>query len=695
MNSTYLREGQHYTFSDLKQKFSSKDKQFDDATTKKRLNLLRRCNIVKIVKKSHPEYTDLSDQDIVIGDIPEDTNELCYQFNFVGIILLDDLVLKCYPKYIDNKDELEDEELFSKLKTVIKVIKKYNKNEQLIYLYNGDDEYKNFNKLAISLYILQDYFENGLYSNQEEHIELNGEGEILWNKTIDETFAFIKNNTPYYLDFYTHENQDNDFDFIRRLHAAVVTLCSSELKKAEILELFDLDEVALTSETLSDFGETDYIKYRIEKELKNQFVTKKQQLLKTLYTYISEIKSNETANSFSLYGTNAFNLVWEKACAQVFENVYDEKLTVKKLLENGLISNECVNGENAKKKIKDYIEKPVWKVGGSEVLYDGDLIPDIVSLRKSQSGNSTLYILDGKYYLLKTQNGKLSGNPGIQDVVKQFVYNSALRSFINDFKIGEIANCFLIPALESESECETKDEQEQINFGSVSYWTAQLVGFKEIPEIQVIKLNPKEIWSAYLGNADNKYIEEIFRKIKTVPTENYLYHNENDNSILKPNDGKTHFVVGFLRRNYFDFIKSRLNHLNQNQDFIFYFYATDKNQRYPMHPYIDFCKKFIGYTEGENKTEFLQGELELLSNGRCKIDEISKDDLHQTLQSEYGKSVFFEGNAVTYYVMKVKNCEISSVPDEKIADFAKLENLIHTNGLNEVLFRTSPKVADV
>lgn len=195
-----------------------------------------------------------------------------------------------------------------------------------------------------------------------------------------------------------------------------------------------------------------------------------------------------------------------------------------------------------------------------------------------------------------------------------------------------------------------------------------------------------------MGNPDGKYIEETFRKIKTAPTENYLYHNENDNSILQPNDDKTHFAVGFLRKKYFDFIKSRLN---QKNDFIFYFYATDKNQRYPMHPYIDFCKNFIGYTEGENKAEFLQGDLELLSNGRCKIDEISKDDLKQVLQDEYEKSDFFEGNAVTYYVMKVKNCKISSVPDEKIIDFAALEKLIRSNGLNDVLFRTSPKVVDM
>lgn len=104
---------------------------------------------------------------------------------------MDDFVLLCYPKYIDN-----DEKLFEKLKTVIKVIEKYNQKEQLVHLYNEEYESKQFNRLAISLHILHDYFENGLYSNHQELVELNSEGEILWDKSINETFAFIKNNTP-------------------------------------------------------------------------------------------------------------------------------------------------------------------------------------------------------------------------------------------------------------------------------------------------------------------------------------------------------------------------------------------------------------------------------------------------------------------------------------------------------------------
>ena len=278
MKSAYFREGQHYSFKNLYDKFST-----DKENTKKHIGTLKKYSVLKTVRKEKPEYSELSDQDIIIGEIPDDTSDFTYQFTFVGVILLDDLVLICYPKYIDTAVNKKDE-IFEKFKTIIKVIEKYNQKEQLVHLYNGEAESKQFNRLAISLHILTDYFENGLYSNQQEIIELNGDGDILWDKTINETFAFIKNNTPYYLDLYTHDNTENDFDYIRRLHMAVISECSRNLNVENLLDLFGLSEAELTNQALADFGDTDYIRYRIEQELKNQFVTKKTKSFKdTIY----------------------------------------------------------------------------------------------------------------------------------------------------------------------------------------------------------------------------------------------------------------------------------------------------------------------------------------------------------------------------------------------------------------------------
>lgn len=671
MNPVYFREGRHYSFSQLEKVFSC-----DKEKTRKNIGTLKKYNLLKTVRNDKPEYSDLSDQDIVIGEVPDDSSEFSYIFSFVGVILLDDLVLLCYPKYIDN-----DEEPFDKLKTVIKVIEKYNQKEQLVHLYNGEDESKQFNRLAISLHILHDYFENGLYSNQEEVVELNGEGEILWDKTINETFAFIKNNTPYYLDVYTHDNTQNDFDFIRRLHAAIVSTCSRELNE-RLLDLFALSEAELTEETLEDFGDVDFIKYRLEREIKNQFVTRKQNLLKTLYTYVSEQSSNQSDESFSLYGTNAFNLVWETACGEMFENMKSEPL--KNLARRELIPMK----EKSSGSLADYIEIPEWIIDGHPVSYKGDLIPDIVTFRKEDFGNTAMYILDGKYYLLSVSDGKLFGNPSIQDVVKQYVYNASLKSFIDTFQIGEIENAFLIPALESEN-------AENQNYGEVPYWTAQHSPFNELPSVQIIKLQAQKVWDFYLGTQTDNV--PIFNLIQKSPTKNYLYHNENDNSIIQINDVKKHILVGFMRKDYFNHVIDNLKSLGNR--FKFYFYATGIEKesqqfvRYPMHPNIDSCTEVILFTEKRDK--FIRGKLVMTKSRRCKIDEVTANTLESELKKLPVKFEKATSNAKTYYKVTVENADVFDKPYETISSYSELESKIKENGLNDVLFRTSPKVIDV
>lgn len=398
-----------------------------------------------------------------------------------------------------------------------------------------------------------------------------------------------------------------------------------------------------------------------------------------MYTYIAERQSNETEDCFGLYGTNSFNLIWEKICAELFCNVYDKSWRIFDLAEYALIDKTLCTSENKDKNISDYIEKPEWKIDGNIVKYSGDLIPDIISLRKEKSGNYAMYILDGKYYLLSVKDGNLYGNPGIQDVVKQYAYNAALQSFIDEFKIGEIANAFLIPALESEKAV-------TLNYGEVPYWTVQHSGFKKLPTLQVIKLKPDEVWKSYLEN--NSEFNSVLDGIQKSPTANYLYHNENDASIIQINDDKKHILVGMIRTAA---IREKLN--NGEKELLFYFYATGfektsrKFIRYPLHPYIDSCTEFIGYTN--DRKQFVHGTLKQIYN-RCRIDEMRADKLSRIL-GETRK------NAETYYVVTVENLsEISSIPyDDLIPTNEKLNELIKQNGLNDVLFKTSPKVIDV
>ena len=175
--SPFFREGRHYSYDDIKKAFRLDD----DVQAKKQINTLKRFNVLKQVRAEKPDYSELSDLDLATGDVPEDSTGYCYQFTFVGVVLLGNTLIKCYPKYIDTDDPQKQ---FDELKAVLKVLETFNSKEQVINLYNGNEEDKTFNKLVVSLHILRDYLENGLYSTQQEVVQLNGDGEILWDKTI-------------------------------------------------------------------------------------------------------------------------------------------------------------------------------------------------------------------------------------------------------------------------------------------------------------------------------------------------------------------------------------------------------------------------------------------------------------------------------------------------------------------------------
>ena len=305
--SKYVREQKRYAKNELKHLFE----------IEKFLKTLKSYGIIKCVDNNNKqlEMTDLLDEDIEIKDVTADNGDCLYVFTYVGIITIGNRIIKVYPKYIlaENTEPIEE------MKQVIKVLDRYShSDQQIINMFNGDDENKSFNILAIILYLLRDYYDYGVYTNTEDIIEVNGEGLILWEKTIDETFALIRDNRPYYMELYTEKTIDDEFDYFKRLHECVLTDCSKMLHMSQLDMLFGIDELVLSDEEIDDFGDREYILDRIQKELNIQFNTRRQILLKTLYAYIAQNRKLFDENDgISMFGTNAFHAVWENVCAEI------------------------------------------------------------------------------------------------------------------------------------------------------------------------------------------------------------------------------------------------------------------------------------------------------------------------------------------------------------------------------------------
>lgn len=206
MISVFLREQKRYTQEDLVKEFHCSEEK-----TVRILKRLKEYGVLKAVKANdtQKDLTDLLDEDIEIADVEVGENEYLYVFTFVGVITIEGRVLKCYPKYLLDATAPKAE-----LKQVLKVLEKYNSKEQIIRMYNDTSDSSAFNMLAVMLFLLQDYFEYGAYTNTQDIIESNGTGEILWDRTINETFTLLSNNRPYYPELLTMKRVNDDFDFL-------------------------------------------------------------------------------------------------------------------------------------------------------------------------------------------------------------------------------------------------------------------------------------------------------------------------------------------------------------------------------------------------------------------------------------------------------------------------------------------------
>lgn len=432
MISEFVREQKRYTQKELCRILSCSEEKVVPLIRK-----LKEFGVLKAVKASDIQggLSDLLDEDIEVADVEVGEDEYLYVFTFVGVIVVAGRVLKCYPKYLLNVDQPKNE-----LRQVLKVLEKYNTKEQIVRMFNDSSESNAFNLLAVLLFLLQDYYENGAYSNTEDIIESNGAGEILWDKTINDTFTLLSNNRPYYIDLKTKKRVTDNYDYFKRLHECILTRASEELNDAELLDLFEITGVDLTDEKLDDFGEEEYILYRIEKELNTQFNTRKQLLLKTIYAYIAHSGSLYNTDCLSLFGTNSFNLVWEGICADIMDNQLEVRL------ESLQLPMPLKPEYDRKQKLIELIEKPLWSVTG-KVAKD-TLVPDLISI-----SNGQFIIFDAKYYNAQLESGNApKGQPGIESVTKQYLYQLAYQKFISDHGFSVVKNCFLMPTENKEIE---------------------------------------------------------------------------------------------------------------------------------------------------------------------------------------------------------------------------------------------------
>lgn len=464
-----LQELKPYSFFDLQNEFHISEEEL--------MNTLKSLSLINIVKKLSKDVSKIELEELLETDSLEKLNTESegnmYVFKYVGMLAVGNVCLLIYPKYAVSylNDSINN---FQKLKQLISVIRKYQSKEQKIG-FSSQVDVDNFNLLSIALELIYSYYDNGLYSSDKQIIEQNGYGEILWEKTINENTSYFSNGLPIYLDTFTVNQENNEKDYFRRLHAFILSEVCENLK--DILRILDIDIINISSEKREYFGNSEYISYRINQELSSQFVTFKQNILNLLKKYIEEDSGKNSSTNISFVGTNSFNLVWEDVCSEVLDDCIN-----KSIKELGLSYSK-----NPKQSalLSDVIAKPKWKHNSSGNVHVANrtLIPDIVTI----NGNR-LSIYDAKYYKIRLDDKGVDKQPGVGDITKQYLYELAYKDFAKENNLIIDFNAFLMPT----------DGKEEKKVGTASIDIFYGLGDIRLHDIDVILKPCEEMYEIYL-----------------------------------------------------------------------------------------------------------------------------------------------------------------------------------------------------
>lgn len=394
-----------------------------------------------------------------------------FKFKFVGICIVDNKTIFINPKYLSDDKESQ---------IVLRLLMEYS-NREILELAEKEylsHEYKDkTNILGVIDYILKDYFENGLYINIEKRLNINGQGRIDWNRTIERnSVMFNKNGQPIYTELETWENNINNNFIITNIHKYIINECFKKLKQLGLLDIFNYEYLELE---INEEYDKEFMLNKLNKELNNQFEDRKVSILKAMISFINELSSDSEDEPIILFGTKFFHVVWEKVNSYIFSNEYNS--------------------------LSKYIPIPKWKTLQGKWIANrkNKIIPDILKLHREN-----FMILDAKYYSIKLNDNSVRGNPESYDIIKQFTYQLAFENLKDDKYISKFKS------LGNEKEIEriraTNKTINALLYPKEINKTYKIFGFVKLDIFDLdpllnIYISPTKAFTRYMNN--NKFSE--------------------------------------------------------------------------------------------------------------------------------------------------------------------------------------------
>lgn len=331
-----------------------------------------------------------------------------FKLNFVGVIVFEKFLIYVLPKYCPPQISVTEAKDIIRL--IIKVFRRYNSDKMTysdeglmldLYTDNGI-----INEIALADFVIMDYINNGLYKIRKKHFRYNYNNDINWERTIANIQPVINEETVIYPTL-IHNEYEYNYSAITDVQIEVLKYCIQLY--GDIID--ENIEISFNDENIGVSNEIEVIEI-LESEIEKTYRDREYELLIALLSFFKQMHKDNSELNFALYGTRRFDRVWERACKVCLKDQFDEykdKIAVPKWFDNNIITYTEVN------------------------TLEPDILIEFINY---------FLILDAKYYNIRFNKKKIEGKPGIQDIVKQYAYELALKGAKGN---STILNAFIFP----------------------------------------------------------------------------------------------------------------------------------------------------------------------------------------------------------------------------------------------------------
>ena len=366
---------------------------------------------------------------------------------FVGVRKKDDLYEICFPLGFQLSES--EKGLRRDILLLINTLAKYmNRKEYEFYHGIKLNEYTDLPVQAY-LYVIEDYFNRGIYKEREIHYSVSNRGKIDWRRTIKNQKPVIQEDEIFYLDYVVKKNNINEDELITIAHQFCLYESFERFGWLFTANMPPKPQMGFTRKMMISV---------VNNKMQDTFNDKNRRLFKNLLA-ILKFDDNETDIQFR-YGTYHFEYV----CEKIIDNVY------------GISSKDI------------YFPKTTWYLIDNKKYDNSVLEPDTIMLLDDK-----VYVLDAKYYKYG-ETGLPSHLPESSSINKQITYGEYIaesKKFSVNGKNPRVYNAFIMPFNSINNKFNTNNYMKVIGIAKSSW----KFGIKEYENIVGILVDVKYLMS--------------------------------------------------------------------------------------------------------------------------------------------------------------------------------------------------------